>query len=399
MRRILLAATLLLPFALPVRAQEPFKIGVLGDMSSLYEAVSGRGAIDATRMAIEDFGGKVLGRPIEIVSADHQNKPDLAVSIARQWYDNDHVEVITDVVGSASTLAVSDIARARQRVFLATNGATSDLNMKACSPYTIQYRSDTYAMAKATTRGLLDQGGKTWFTIAADYALGFSLESDIKSLVTAEGGQVIGGLRHPINNPDFSSYMLAAQASGANVIALANAGGDMINSLKSASEFGLLGSATQKVTGLLVFISDVQAVGLPTLHGLVLETDFYWDMDARTREFGERFYKRTGKMPVMSHAANYSAVTQYLKTVQQLGTADATRVMATMHATKFDDMFARNAYIRPDGLLIHDLYLVQVKTPAESKRPWDNYRILATIPGDQAFRPLSESTCPLLKKS
>ncbi len=381
---------------LSARAAEPLRIGVVGDMSSLYEAVSGPGAVTAVRMAVEDFGGSVLDRPIEVLSADHQNKPDIAAGIVRKWYDLDHVSVVADVVGSASSLAVSDISRDRRRIMLATNGATSELNGKSCSPFTIQYRSDTYAEAKATTRGLLAAGGDTWFTIAADYALGFSLENDIKTLVTAAGGKVIGGLRHPINNPDFSSYMLAAQASGAKVIALANAGGDMINSLKSAAEFGLLDSKTQKVTGLLVFISDVQAVGLPTLHGLVLETDFYWDMDERTRDFSERFFKRTGRMPTMSHAANYSAVTNYLKAVRQSGTDDATTVAAALHAMKIDDMFARNAYIRPDGLLIHDLYLVQVKSPAESHRAWDNYKILTRIPGDEAFRPLAESVCPLV---
>ena len=256
---------------------------------------------------------------------------------------------------------------------------------------------DTYAEAKATTGGILADGGNSWYIIAADYALGFSLESDITALVKAGGGTVVGGVRHPLNTGDFSSYILSAQASGAKVVALANAGGDMINSLKSAAEFGLLTSPTQRVTGMLVFISDVQAVGLQTLHGLELESDFYWNMDDRTRAFAERFYKRVGKMPTMSHAANYSAVTNYLRAVQEAGTDEAGPVMAKMRAMKIDDAYARHAYIRDDGLLIHDLYLFQVKSPEESHRPWDDYKLLATIPGDQAFRPLAESTCPAIK--
>ena len=398
MKKIMLACLSLLGFTVPAWAQEPFRIGVIGDMSSLYEAVSGRGSVEAVRMAVEGFGGSVLGRKIEVLTADHQNKPDVAAGIARQWLDQEKVSTIADVVGSAATLAVSTISAQRNRIFLATNGATSELNGKSCAPATtIQYRSDTYAEAKATTRGILADGGNSWFIIAADYALGFSLESDITALVKAGGGTVVGGVRHPLNTGDFSSYILSAQASGAKVVALANAGGDMINSLKSAAEFGLLTSPTQRVTGMLVFISDVQAVGLQTLHGLELESDFYWNMDDRTRAFAERFYKRVGKMPTMSHAANYSAVTNYLRAVQEAGTDEAGPVMAKMRAMKIDDAYARHAYIRDDGLLIHDLYLFQVKSPEESHRPWDDYKLLATIPGDQAFRPLAESTCPAIK--
>jgi branched-chain amino acid transport system substrate-binding protein len=374
------------------------KIGVLGDMSGIYADNSGQGAVEAVKMAIEDFGGTVLGKHIELISADHQNKPDIAASLARRWYDVDKVDAIADVVGSASSLAVVSIANDRKRVALISNGATAELNNARCSAYAVQWRSDTYAMARSTARGILGQGGDSWFIIAADYALGHSLAKDITDVVTQSGGKVLGKVAHPLATTDFSSFILGAQTSGAKVIAFANAGSDMINSIKSASEFGLTVSGKQRITGMLVFITDVHAVGLETVQGLVLESDFYWDMDERTRAFGERYFKRIGKMPTMTHAANYSATLNYLKAVQSAGTDNGDAVMAELKSMKIDDVFARNARVREDGLLIHDLYLFQVKSPAESKKPWDYYKLLATIPGDEAFRPLSESTCPLVKK-
>ncbi|WP_246736180.1 ABC transporter substrate-binding protein [Enterovirga aerilata] len=373
------------------------KIGVLGDMSGIYADVSGRGAVEAVRMAVEDFGGNVLGKPIEIVSADHQNKPDIAATIARRWYDVEKVDTITDIVGSASSLAVIAIGQERKRIVLATNGATAEINGARCSPYVLQYRSDTYAMAKATAEGILAQGGDTWFIIGADYTFGRTLAKDISDVVGKAGGKVLGSVFHPLGTTDYSSYILQAQASGAKIIAFANAGGDMINSLKSSAEFGLTVSGKQRVTGLLVFITDMHAVGLPTVQGLILESDFYWDLDDRTRAFGERFFKRVGKMPTMVHAANYSAVSNYLKAIEVAGTDDADAVMAQLRKTKFEDMYARNGYLREDGLLIHDLFLFQVKSPAESTKPWDYYKLLNVIPGDKAFRPLAESACPLVK--
>ena len=374
------------------------RIGVLGDMSGIYADVSGAGAVEAVRMAVEDFGGTVRGKPIEIVSADHQNKPDIAATIARRWYDVEKVDTVTDIVGSASSLAVIAIGHERKRVVLATNGATAEINGSRCSPYVVQYRSDTYAMAKATAEGILAQGGDTWFIIGADYTFGRTLAKDISDVVGKAGGKVVGSIFHPLGTTDYSSYILQAQASGAKIIAFANAGGDMINSIKSAAEFGLTVSGKQRVTGLLVFITDMHAVGLQTVQGLILESDYYWDLDDKTRAFGERFFKTIGKMPTMVHAANYSAVTNYLKAIDATGTDDADTVMNHLRKTKFEDMYARNGYLREDGLLIHDLYLFQVKSPAESRKPWDYYKLLNVIPGDKAFRPLSESVCPLVKK-
>jgi branched-chain amino acid transport system substrate-binding protein len=382
--------------ALAQESKDSTKIGVLGDMSGLYKDISGPGAIEAVKMAVEDFGGKVLGRPIEILSADHQNKPDVASSIARQWFDVDKVDVITDVVGSASALAVSAIGTERRKVILITNGATAALNQKQCAPYSIQYRSDTYAEAKSTAQGLLAQGGTSWFFISADYALGHSLVGDTSAVVKAAGGTVVGVLNHPLNNSDFSSYIIAAMGSGAKIVALANVGGDMVNSIKTASEFGLTVSGKQRLTGLLVFQSDVHAVGLKAVQGLVLESDFYWDMDERTRDWSERFFKRVGIMPNMTHAANYSAVLNYLKAVESTRSREAAAVVAQMKKTPIDDVYARNASIREDNLLIHDLYLFHVKSPDESKRDWDDYKLLATIPGKDAFRSLEESQCPFV---
>ena len=378
-------------------AEDSVKIGVLGDMSGIYRDVSGPGAIEAVKMAVEDFGGTVLGRSILVLSADHQNKPDTAVAIARRWFDVDKVDVITDLVGSASALAVSALGNERKKVILVTNGATAELNQKQCGPFSIQYRSDTYAEAKSTANGLLAQGGTSWFFIAADYALGHSLVQDTSAVVKAAGGTVVGEIDHPLAAPDFSSYIISAMNSGAKVVAFANAGGDMINSLKAAAEFGLTVSGTQRATGLLVFESDIHAVGLKTVQGLALESDFYWDMDERTRDWSERFFKRVGMMPNMTHAANYSAVLNYLKAAEATKSLDAATIIEQMRKTPIDDVYARNAYIRDDNLLIHDLYIFQVKSPAESKREWDDYKLLSTISGKDAFRPLAESKCPMVR--
>jgi branched-chain amino acid transport system substrate-binding protein len=398
-----LAATALLAAATDGQAQGanqgPIKIGVIADMSSVYQGNSGPGAVVAVKLAVEDMGSKVLGRPIEVLSADHQTKPDVAAAIARKWYDVEGVHVIADVVSSGTSLAVSAVAREKKRVFLASNAASSAFNMEQCSPYTVQWRSDTYAQAKATARNFLESGATKWFTIAADYNFGHALEREIGEMVVAAGGKMVGGVRHPVGASDYSSYILQAQASGAQVVALANAGADMVNSLKAASEFGLLGSSKQKMTSMLVFITDVHALGLKTMQGLVVQSDWEWNLDDKSRAWAQRYFKQMGSMPTMTHASDYSAVLQYLKAMEKAGTDKAEDVLAAMRTLKIEDMYARNATLRDDNLLIHDTYLMEVKKPEESKGPWDYYKLVDTIPGDKSFRPIAESKCPLVAKS
>jgi branched-chain amino acid transport system substrate-binding protein len=380
------------------KAAEPIKIGVMGDMSGIYQGNSGPGSVAAIKLAVEDFGGRVLGRPIAIVSANHQVKPDIASAIARRWYDEEGVQVIVDAVSSGTSLAVAAIAKDRKRIFLASNAASSAFNMDQCNGYTVQWRSDTYASANAIVSSTLKSGATKWYVIAADYNFGHALQNETTQIVEAAGGKMVGGVRHPVGTSDFSSFILAAQSSGAEIVALANAGDDMVKALKAADEFGLLTSSKQKMVSMLVFITDVHALGLKTIKGLVVVSDFYWDFDDKTRAWAERYYKLTGKMPTMSHAAGYSATLHYLKAMQAAGSDKAEAVMAMMHKTPVDDMYARNAKLRSDNLLTHDVYLLQVKTPEESKRPWDYYKVLDVIPGDKAFRPLSQSKCPLVAR-
>jgi len=374
------------------------KFGLLLDMSSLYADITGQGSVTAARMAIEDYGAKVLGRPVEVIFADHQNKPDIAASLAREWFDTQTVDASLDVAASATALAAVEIAKGKNRIVVMSGPGAARLTNEACSPVSVHYAYDTYSLAHTTGGATVKQGGDTWYIVGADYSFGRTIAKDITDVVTAAGGKVLGTVFHPLGTTDYSSYILQAQTSGAKIIAFANAGGDMINSLKSAAEFGLTISGKQRVTGLLVFITDIHAVGLQTTQGLVLEDDFYWDFDDQTRAFSERFFKRMGKMPVMVHAANYSAVTNYLKAIEAVGTDDADTVMAYLRKTPIHDFYSRNGFLREDGLLIHDLYLMQVKSPAESKKPWDYYKLLKVIPGKDAFRPLSESACPLVKK-
>ena len=374
----------------------PVRIGVLGDMSGIYQALSGKGAVAAVELAIEDVGGKVLGRPIEIVSADHQNKTDIGGAIARRWYDQEGVSVIVDVVGSGVSLAVAAAANEKKKVFLASNGATSALNMAQCNPYTVQWRSDTFAASKAITEAMMKTGAKTWFVIGADYNLGHALEQEMTQIVNSSGGKMLGSVFHPLGTSDFASYILSAQNSGAQVLALADAGDDMVNALKTAEEFGLL--KTAKVVSGLVFITDIHALGLKTTKGLVLSSDFYWDMDDKTRAWSERYYKKMGVMPNSGQAADYSATLQYLKAMEAAKSEKAEDVLAMMHKMPLDDMYARHAVLREDNLMTHDMLLAQVKTPEESKRPWDYHKIIDTVSGEQAFRPLSESKCPMVKK-
>ena len=373
------------------------KLGVLNDQSGVYADLAGPGSVAAAKMAVADFGGKVLGKPIEVIFADHQNKPDIATPIVNQWLDVDKVDVILDVPTSSVALAVQEITKNKNRIHLNSTAGTSDLTGKACSPTGIHWTYDTYALANSTGRALTKDGGDTWYFITADYAFGHALEKDTAAAVLAAGGKVLGSVRTPFPNQDFSSFLLQAQSSKAKVIGLANAGGDMINAIKQAGEFGI--TQSQRLAGLLTFISDIHSLGLATTKGLVLTTGFYWDRDDETRAWSKRFAERNnGRMPTMVQAGVYSAVMHYLKAVQAAGTDEAKAVVAKMREMPVNDFFAKNGKIRADGRMVHDMYLVQVKTPEESKYPWDYYNILQVVPGDEAFRPLDQGGCPLVAK-
>jgi branched-chain amino acid transport system substrate-binding protein len=371
------------------------KIGVLNDQSGLYADLAGQGSVEAARMAVEDFGGSVNGAAIEVLSADHQNKPDVGSNVVRQWIDVDEVDVIVDVPTSSVALAVTEIVKEKDRVFLVSGAATTELTGAACSPNTIHWTYDTYALAVGTGRAMVQQGGDSWFFITADYAFGHQLEEDTSNVVKEEGGQVLGSVRHPLSTADFSSYLLQAQGSGAKVIGLANAGTDTTNAIKQANEFGIT-QAGQQLAALLMFLTDIDALGLDVAQGLVMTTGFYWDMNDETRAWSERFNERTGKMPTMVQAGVYSAVAHYLNAIQEAGTDEAKTVVEQMKATPVHDFFAPNGTIREDGRMVHDMYLAQVKTPDESEGRWDYLNILTTIPGDQAYLPLSESKCSLV---
>ena len=372
------------------------RIGVLNDQSGLYSDLSGQGSVLAARMAVEDFGA-LPGAKVEVLFADHQNKPDVGSNVARQWFDVERVDVIVDVPTSSVALAVSEVARSKNKVFLGSGVGTTELTGKACSPNTVHWTYDTYALAHGTGSAVVASGGKNWFFLTADYAFGHSLEKNTAEVVKASGGQVLGSVRHPLNTGDFSSFLLQAQASGAQVIGLANAGGDTINALKSASEFGITESG-QNLAGLLVFISDVHALGLPAAQGLQLTSAFSWDANEQTRAFTKRFTQRHGgKVPTMVHAGVYSAVLHYLKAVQQLKSdADGRAVVARMKALPTEDPLFGKGSIRADGRKVHPMSLYEVKTPGESKKPWDYYKLVRTLPAEQAWMPLSKSECKLL---
>jgi branched-chain amino acid transport system substrate-binding protein len=372
------------------------KLGVLTDMSSLYADGTGKGSLTAAEMAVADFGGKVKGKPIEVISADHQNKPDVGAAIASAWYDAEKVDTIVDVPTSSIALAIQKITRDKNKVFLMSGPGTSDLTGPACSPNGIHWTYDTYALAHVAGKAMVERGKKDWFFITADYAFGHALERDTAAVVTESGGKVIGAVRAPFNTSDFSSFLLQAQASKAQVVGLASAGGDTQTAIKQASEFGLQQSG-QGLVALLFQITDTHSLGLKTAQGMVLTEGFYWDMDDDTRAFSKRFMAKMGNMPTMIHAGIYSAVTHYLKAIDATGTDAAPAVIAKMKATPVHDFFARNGKLREDGRMVHDMYLVQVKTPAESKSEWDLYKILATVPGDQAYRPMDKGGCPLVK--
>jgi branched-chain amino acid transport system substrate-binding protein len=379
------------------QSKPPLKLGGILDMSGLYADITGPGAEMAAKMAAEDFGGEVLGRKIEILAADHLNKADLSANIARDMLDNQGVEMIYDVAASATALAASEIARARNKIIMFNGPGSIRLSNEACGPYTVHYVFDTYSQANVTGLATVKQGLDSWFFITADYAFGHDLEKDTAAVVQKSGGKVLGDVRHPLNSSDFSSYLLQAQASKAKVIGLANAGGDTINTIKQAAEFGIM-KGGQKISPLLVFISDIDSVGLETAQGLLLTEAFYWDLNDETRAFSKRFKDRIGRVPSGAQAGVYSSVTHYLKAVKAAGTTDAAAVMKIMKETPINDMFAKNGRIREDGRMVHDMYLFEVKKPSESKGRSDDYKLLATIPGNEAFQPLSESRCPLVKK-
>ncbi|HEY6862295.1 MAG TPA: ABC transporter substrate-binding protein [Burkholderiales bacterium] len=375
------------------------KIGVLSDMSSLYSDIGGPGSVAAARMAVEDFAPAKHGLKVEIVSADHQNKPDVGSAIARNWYDTEGVDVIVDVPTSSVALAVSQVTKDKNKVFLVSGAASSDLTGKACTPNTIHWTYDTWMLANGTGNAIVKQGGDTWFFITADYAFGHALERDTSEVVKKAGGKVLGAVRHPLNTQDFSSFLLQAQASKAKIIGLANAGGDTTNAIKQAAEFGIV-KGGQNLAGLLVFLSDVHGLGLDKAQGLIFTETFYWDMNAQTRAFAKRMAAaNNGKYPTMVQAGVYSAITHYLKAVAAGKTdADGAKVVARMKSMPTDDPLFGKGSIRADGRKLHPAYLVEVKKPSESKGPYDYYKIRATIPADQAFRPLDQGDCPLVKK-
>ncbi len=399
--RILVLTVALALVVAPVHAQISdgiVKIGVLNDQSSLYADLTGQGSVLAARMAVEDFGAAAKGLKVEIIFADHQNKADVGANVARQWYDADKVDVIVDTPNSAVALAVNQITRDKGKAFLVSGAATSDLTGKACSPNTIHWTYDTWALANGTGNAIVRTGGDTWFFLTADYAFGLALERDTEAVVVKNGGKVLGRVRHPLNTADFSSFLLQAQASKAKIVGLANAGGDTTNAIKQGAEFGVV-KGGQNFAGLLVFLTDVHGLGLQTAQGLIFTEAFYWDANEKTRAWGKKFAERNrGIHPTMIHAGVYSAVTHYLKAVDALKTDDGTKVIAKMKATPTDDPLFGKGTIRPDGRKIHPMYLFEVKKPSESKYAWDYYKVRATIPAEQAFRPIEQGDCPLVKK-
>ena len=378
------------------QAPVPEKIGFITDMSSLYADIDGPAGVEMVKMAVQDFGGKVLGRPIEVLSADHQNKADVASSKAREWIDKDGLSMLLGGTSSGTAIAMSKVAAEKKRPYIVIGAGSSRLTNEDCSPYTVHYAYDTVALAKVAGSAMVKAGNKSWYFLTADYAFGHSLEADASAVVKANGGSVAGAVRHPLNASDFSSFLLQAQGSKAQILALANAGGDTINAMKAAREFGI--NKTMKVAGLLVFINDVHSLGLNNTEGLQLADSWYWNQDDASRAFAKRFFEKFKRMPSSIQAADYSATTTYLKAVQTVGSTDADRVMAELKKMKINDFYHKDATIRADGRLIHDMYLYQVKAPKESTTPWDYYKLVAKVPGDQAFTSLADSRCSLVKK-
>ncbi len=401
MRRIIVRATFAaalatLPICPSFAQQAPLKIGVLADFSSVYSDIGGMGNVEATKMAIEDFGGQMFGKPIEMVSADVLNKPDVASTIARKWWETEGVDMIIDLPTSATALAVMELSKQYEKIMIVTDAASSDITGKSCSPYTAHWTYDTYANAHTVGSAIVKNGGDSWFFLTADYVFGHSVERDTGDVVKASGGKVLGSVKHPLNTADFSSFLLQAQASKAKIIGLANGGGDTINAIKQAGEFGIVAGG-QNLAAIVMFISDVHSLGLKQAQGLIVTEAYYWDLNDKTRAFGKRFMERIKRMPTMNQAATYSATLHYLKAVQAVGTRDTKTVMAKMRELPVKDAFTDNGVLREDGRMVHSMFLFQVKKPEESKAPWDYYKLLAEVPADQAFRPLKDGGCPLVK--
>jgi branched-chain amino acid transport system substrate-binding protein len=371
------------------------KIGFITDISGLYSDIDGQGGAEAIKMAIADFGGSVNGKKIEFISADHQNKADIAASKAREWFDQQGVDLLIGGTNSGTALAMSKVAAEKKRPFISIGAGTARLTNEECTPYTIHYAYDTVALAKGTGSAVVKQGGKTWFFLTADYAFGHSLESDTTNVVKASGGTVLGSVRHPLSASDFSSFLLQAQSSKAQILGLANAGGDTINAIKAANEFGI--TKSMKLAGLLMFINDVHSLTLPLTQNMYLTDSWYWDQNADSRKWAKRYFEKMKKMPSSLQAADYSAAMNYLNAVKAVGTDNPEKVIAQLKSTKVNDLYAKGGVIRPDGRMVHEMYLMQVKTPAESKYPWDYYKVVQAIPGDQAFTTKAESKCALWK--
>lgn len=400
MRKTILASVAVMLASSTAFAQsvsdDKVKIGILNDQSGVYADFGGKSSVEAAKMAIEDFGGKVLDMPVELVDADHQNKPDVASNIARQWYDTQQVDTIMELTTSSVGLAVQALSKDKKKITINVGAATTELAGKACTPYGFHWAYDTHALAVGTGGAMVKQGGDSWYFLTADYAFGYSLEQQTGDFVKSNGGSVLGSVRHPLSTQDFSSFLLQAQASGAKVIGLANAGLDTANAIKQAAEFGIV-QGGQSLAALLFTLAEVHGLGLEAAQGLTLTEGYYWNLDDQSREFARKFFERTNKMPNMVHAGTYSAVTQYLKAVQKAGTDETEAVAKALHEMPVDDFFARGGTVGANGRMIHDMYLLQVKKPEESKEPWDYYNVLATIPGNEAFIDPAESGCELVK--
>lgn len=403
MKKMTLALAAGLALASPAIAQtkisdDVVKIGVMTDMSGQFSHESGDGSVAAVKMAVEDFGSTVLGKPIEVIVADHQNRNEVAIAKAREWYDVGKVDLIANLINSSIALAVTNVAQEKNRVAIVNGSGSSRLTNDSCTPNSIHYAYDTYALAQGTGKALINEGLNSWYFLTADYAFGHALEADTANVVKANGGTVIGAIRYPIDTPDHSSFLLQAQASKAKVVAIAGSGTTFINAVKSAKDFGLTDGGKQTIAGLLVWITDTDSMGLATAQGLLLTDAFYWDRDEETRAFSKKFFAKMKRMPHMGDAGDYSSTMHYLNAIKAAGTDDAKTVMAKMRELPVNDFFAKNGRVREDGRFIHDMYVYEVKKPSESKYAWDYYKLRAVIPGDEAFRPVSESKCPLLKK-
>jgi branched-chain amino acid transport system substrate-binding protein len=377
-------------------SDDVIRIGIISDMSGVYADVDGPAGVEAIRMAIADAGGQINGKKIELLTADHQNKADLASSKAREWFDQQKLDMLIGGTNSATNIAMAAVAADKKKPFISIGSASSDMTNKACTPYTVHWAYDTVALARGTGGAVVKDGGKTWFFLTADYAFGHALERDTAAVVKAAGGEIKGQVRAPLSTGDFSSYMLQAQSSGAKILGLANAGGDTINSIKAANEFGV--TATMKLAGLLIFINDIHALGLKATQGMYLTDGWYWDQSDASRAWSKKFEEKIKRKPSMLQAGDYSAVSFYLNGVKATGSDDADTIMKWMKSNKINDFFATNGYVREDGRMVHDMFLMQVKTPAESKGPWDYYKIIETLPGDKVYASLAESTCSFIKK-